>query len=239
MESLAKKYPKYYKALPPGVKSDEIDTYVINRMFPVDDPTGTILHARKKLLIPGVRSGGKSMLKDVIEARDTLNRYIALMDEPAVEPAEPIEEEIPLDAKDGQFIGDGWFRHARDTMPEVLDGDELVEVRLASTTEYTGNFAKPAKDWVWLNDGTYARIVAWRLLKIEHAPVSADCWKTHTLTYLPEGLDREEMVEVKLSNGHEVVMAKRADQWDWSYRQKDTMSAPHITHWRRFRHNAV
>ena len=52
-------------------------------MFPVDDPTGCILHARKKLLIPGVRSGGKSMLKDVIEARDTLNRYIDLMSDEA------------------------------------------------------------------------------------------------------------------------------------------------------------
>ena len=48
-------------------------------MFPVDDPTGCIIHARKKLLIPGVRSGGKSMLQDITEARDTLNRFIALM----------------------------------------------------------------------------------------------------------------------------------------------------------------
>lgn len=73
-------YPQYYKALPAGVSADEVDTYALNLMFPVDDATGCILHARKKLLIPGVRSGGKSMLKDVKEARDTLNRYIALME---------------------------------------------------------------------------------------------------------------------------------------------------------------
>lgn len=78
---LALLYPKYYKAVPPSVSPEEVDTYAINLMFPVDDPTGCILHARKKLLIPGVRSGGKSMLKDVTEARDTLNRYIALMTE--------------------------------------------------------------------------------------------------------------------------------------------------------------
>lgn len=78
--SLAAKYPKYYKAVPPGVSPGEVDTYVINLMFPVDDPTGAILHARKKLLIPGVRSGGKSMLDDIKEARDSLNRYIDLMD---------------------------------------------------------------------------------------------------------------------------------------------------------------
>ena len=77
--SLSQKYPKYYKAVPEGVSPDAVDTYAINLMFPVEDPTGCILHARKKLLIPGVRSGGKSMLMDVIEARDTLNRYIALM----------------------------------------------------------------------------------------------------------------------------------------------------------------
>lgn len=235
MESLAKKYPKYYKALPPGVKPDEIDTYVINRMFPVDDPTGTIIHARKKLLIPGVRSGGKSMLKDVIEARDTLNRYIALMDESVVEP-EPV---VIVNRRAGEALGDNWFAHAGHEMPSVFEGDELVEVRLHDGVEYVGNFAKRADDWVWLDDNSCSRIAAWRLLKIEHAPVSTDHWKTHTLTYLPEGLDRDEMVEVKLSNGHEVVMAKRADQWDWSYRQKDTTSAPHITHWRRFRHNAV
>lgn len=77
--SLSEKYSKYYKAVPEGVSPNEVDTYAINLMFPVDDPTGCIIHARKKLLIPGVRSGGKSMLKDVIEARDTLNRFIALM----------------------------------------------------------------------------------------------------------------------------------------------------------------
>lgn len=74
----AAKYPKYFKALPQGVSPDAVDTYAIAQMFPVDDPSGAILHARKKLLIPGVRSGGKSMRKDIIEARDTLNRWLEL-----------------------------------------------------------------------------------------------------------------------------------------------------------------
>lgn len=78
-KKLSELYPKYFRQLPSGVDSAEIDTYVINKMFPVDDPTGCIIHARKKLLIPGVRSGGKSMLQDITEARDTLNRFIALM----------------------------------------------------------------------------------------------------------------------------------------------------------------
>lgn len=76
--ALAQKYPKYYKAVPPGVDPNAVDTYAIAQMFPVDDPSGAILHARKKLLIPGVRSGGKSMRKDIIEARDTLSRWLDL-----------------------------------------------------------------------------------------------------------------------------------------------------------------
>lgn len=74
--SLALLYPKYYKAVPKGWEF--LDTYAVNILFPVDDPSGCILHARKKLLVPGVRSGGKSMRKDITEARDTLNRWLEL-----------------------------------------------------------------------------------------------------------------------------------------------------------------
>lgn len=74
-------YPKYYRAIPPGV--DSLDVYAICQMFPVDDPSGAINHARKKLLIPGSRTGGKSMRKDITEARDTLNRWLQLNPEPA------------------------------------------------------------------------------------------------------------------------------------------------------------
>lgn len=82
---MAEKYPKYYKRIPLGMF--EIDTYGINLLFPVDDPTGCIIHARKKLLVPGTRTGGKSMRKDIIEARDTLNRWLELTPDrdPAVE----------------------------------------------------------------------------------------------------------------------------------------------------------
>lgn len=75
-QSLAVLYPKYYKAVPKDW--DSMDTYAVNILFPVDDPSGCILHARKKLLVPGVRSGGKSMRKDITEARDTLNRWLEL-----------------------------------------------------------------------------------------------------------------------------------------------------------------
>lgn len=76
MSDLAEKYPKYYKRVPDGVTV--IDTYALNQMFPVDDASGCILHARKKLLIPGTRTGGKAMYDDIKEARDTLNRWLEL-----------------------------------------------------------------------------------------------------------------------------------------------------------------
>lgn len=78
--ALSTRYPKYYKRVPDGVV--DMDTYIINRMFPIDskdDPTGCVLHSRKKLLIPGTRTGGKSFYDDIREARDTLTRYLEIM----------------------------------------------------------------------------------------------------------------------------------------------------------------
>lgn len=72
--ALAARYPKYWKLLPKEWAA--IDTYRINILFPVNDPSGMLLHARKKLLLPGMRSGEKSMRKDVLEARDTLSRWL-------------------------------------------------------------------------------------------------------------------------------------------------------------------
>lgn len=71
---MAERYPKYFKAIPANWAV--LDTYRIAKLFPVEDVSGMILHARKKLLVPGVRTGGKSMRHDVIEARDTLNRWL-------------------------------------------------------------------------------------------------------------------------------------------------------------------
>lgn len=79
-QTMAQKYPQYYKPIPSNLS--EADTYVVNKMFPIsanDDPTGTVLHARKKLLVPGCRTGGKTFYQDIKEARDTLNRFLDLM----------------------------------------------------------------------------------------------------------------------------------------------------------------
>lgn len=73
------KYPKYYKAIPEGWT--EIDVYGVCKLFPVDDDSGCIHHAVKKLLVPGTRTGGKSFHDDIREARDTLTRWLELYGE--------------------------------------------------------------------------------------------------------------------------------------------------------------
>lgn len=69
-------YPQYFKKIPAGW--EYLDIYAVHHLFEVDDPSGALQHADKKLLLPGVRTGGKSRYKDIKEARDTLNRWLEL-----------------------------------------------------------------------------------------------------------------------------------------------------------------
>lgn len=73
--SLSERYPKYYK---PVGELTEIDVYATHFLFNIQDPSGCIHHASKKLLLSGVRTGGKSAYKDIKEARDTLTRWLQL-----------------------------------------------------------------------------------------------------------------------------------------------------------------
>lgn len=72
-QSMAEQYPQYYKDV-----SDlaVIDVYKVHQLFNVDDPSGALQHASKKLLLSGVRTGGKSQYDDIREARDTLTRWL-------------------------------------------------------------------------------------------------------------------------------------------------------------------
>ena len=76
--TMAQKYPKYYK---PVGNLTEVDVYAIHKIFNVQDPSGAIHHASKKLLLSGVRTGGKTPYKDIQEARDTLTRWLQLNDD--------------------------------------------------------------------------------------------------------------------------------------------------------------
>ena len=72
---LSTKYPQYYKDVS---HLDEVDVYAVHHLFQIADPSGAIQHASKKLLLSGVRTGGKSKFKDIKEARDTLTRWMQL-----------------------------------------------------------------------------------------------------------------------------------------------------------------
>lgn len=69
------KYPKYFKDVS---NMREVDVYQVHHLFGIDDPSGAIQHASKKLLLSGVRTGGKSKYEDIREARDTLNRWLEI-----------------------------------------------------------------------------------------------------------------------------------------------------------------
>ena len=66
-------YPKYFKSV---VNDTYIDVYRVHQLFNLNNEM--LCHASKKLLLAGERTGEKSLRKDVIEARDTLNRYLEL-----------------------------------------------------------------------------------------------------------------------------------------------------------------
>lgn len=57
----------------------EIDLYRFFELFGVTDQA--LGHAIKKLVVPGMRGGGKPARKDIQEAIDTLQRKLEMMDE--------------------------------------------------------------------------------------------------------------------------------------------------------------
>lgn len=68
-------YPHYYKDV---AHLKNVDVYRVLTLFKVNDPC--LQHAIKKLLCAGDR-GDKSDIKDITEARDTLNRHLEMLDE--------------------------------------------------------------------------------------------------------------------------------------------------------------
>ncbi len=77
-QSLSEKYPQYYK---PVGELTEVDVYAVHHLFQLQDYSGALHHSSKKILLSGVRTGGKSAYKDIKEARDTLTRWLQLNDD--------------------------------------------------------------------------------------------------------------------------------------------------------------
>ena len=69
-------YEKYFKDVS---GFDVVDVYRVHRLFGVNDEA--LCHASKKLLLSGVRTGGKTLEQDVKEARDSLNRWLEMLAE--------------------------------------------------------------------------------------------------------------------------------------------------------------
>lgn len=97
--------PYYDKRLPDGTL---LDVYAICQLYGVASPP--VFHAIKKLLRAGKGSGGKSLRKDVAEARDALNRFLEMTveAEPATAPAtagnpHPNREEVERGLAQGRF----------------------------------------------------------------------------------------------------------------------------------------
>jgi len=76
--TLADLYPAYHKDVR---HLDTIDVYRIHALYRVDDPSGCLQHASKKILLSGVRTGNKPKEKDIREARDTLTRWLEMQEE--------------------------------------------------------------------------------------------------------------------------------------------------------------
>jgi len=70
---MAEDYPAYWRRLPEHWKA--VDTYRVDELYPL--PSSRLYHARKKLLVPGVRTGGKSLYDDVKEAHRTIGDWLA------------------------------------------------------------------------------------------------------------------------------------------------------------------
>lgn len=73
--SMSELYPMYYKDVS---DLDEVDVYQVHYIFKLQDFSGCLHHSSKKILLSGVRTGGKPQYTDIKEARDTLNRWLEI-----------------------------------------------------------------------------------------------------------------------------------------------------------------
>ena len=76
-QSLEERYPQYYKSVR---HLEHVDVYQVHQLFGIEDCSGCIQHASKKLLLSGARTGGKPKRKDIEEARDTLTRWLEIQE---------------------------------------------------------------------------------------------------------------------------------------------------------------
>lgn len=108
-------YEKYFKDVS---GYDVIDVYRTHRIFGLNDEV--LCHASKKLLLSGVRTGGKTLEQNVKEARDSLNRWLEML-------AEDLGNDQEKDGWTPQAIEAAAFKDAYKeyTLQEVI-GDAVL-----------------------------------------------------------------------------------------------------------------
>ena len=112
-------YQKYFK----NVKHlDEVDVYRVLNLFDVTDHA--LGHAVKKLLLCGVRTGGKTPIQEVVEARDTLNRWVEM------EREDGNHTELYDFSHPTKITSDDLFYNIEEVelVVEVVEEEEVVEV---------------------------------------------------------------------------------------------------------------
>jgi hypothetical protein len=71
--SMAVKYPEYFVDVE---DNSEIDIYKVHQLFNIQDPSGCIQSASKRLLMSSTHAGDS--ISNITKARDTLNRWLEL-----------------------------------------------------------------------------------------------------------------------------------------------------------------
>ena len=166
----ARKHSHYFRSV---AHLQEIDIYRVLELFGVTDQA--LGHAIKKLVVPGMRGGGKTGRKDIEEAIDTLQRRLEMMDEDAAVETAPPSPTLPLPPACATAGGKPWYPDDSGAWVEVPDDVVATPAELSADTEinvlvtaerrnrHYVNSAHRAGGMQWiLRQGHAGRIVAYR-----------------------------------------------------------------------------
>ena len=129
-------YQKYFK----NVKHlDEVDVYRVLNLFDVTDHA--LGHAVKKLLLCGVRTGGKTPIQEVVEARDTLNRWVEM------EREDGNHTELYDFSHPTKITSDDLFYNIEEVEEEEVEEEEVVEEEVVEEEVVEVDMSDPA---TWL-----------------------------------------------------------------------------------------
>lgn len=148
------KYGKYFKDIAKYLK---LDIYRVLDLYKVTDHA--IGHAVKKLLLAGDRTGGKSLVDDVTEARDTLNRWLEMRDEDL--DGNPVDSRMLSDEPPCEY-----------TLEEVTRGVTLSSWATYVAVDESGSVFEVDEEPVQMGDGCLAFRAKWRRINKVVPPIN-------------------------------------------------------------------